>query len=277
MKEKSFELRRITTKLRPVRYAVLLPSSVSHQYIIHLINQMSSSWGGNYTLVIPVEGEKIHDVFWEQLIKFDPDEIFPLIPEEENPAKIKQKTKSNSCPFTEMNSDFIYRPHGNITSIIPKTSLMAVMKGIKRGKIIDLDLSDLPEIFQLYFHAVTGKLNKEMISEFKKENEIDFESKKYTLDSSNINDLLTLFWEQKDYSIERIIKRTHERDGKIETADFNLSEIYPNLPFQITQSNLGIQTYSEKEQAIPTKPYDSPIILIIGSSISDFCLYSSSE
>ena len=76
MKEKSFELHRITTKLRPVRCAVLIPGSFSHQGLIHLISQMSYSWGGPYTLLIPIIEGKIHDVFWEQLIKFDPDEIF---------------------------------------------------------------------------------------------------------------------------------------------------------------------------------------------------------
>jgi hypothetical protein len=71
------EFRTVFAGVRPSRLAVLLDQNDDdwHNTCRRVIECLSATWGGKYSVLIPTDGVNIAPVFWEVLQAFDPDYI----------------------------------------------------------------------------------------------------------------------------------------------------------------------------------------------------------
>jgi hypothetical protein len=65
----------IETALRPRRIAYIVGSNYDYDYILKIIELTSYIWGGDYSIIIPTDGQNIDEKFMKLLREFDPDII----------------------------------------------------------------------------------------------------------------------------------------------------------------------------------------------------------
>ncbi|WP_096510658.1 hypothetical protein [Filimonas lacunae] len=70
--------KRITARVRPLRYAVLFDIATCKDYntILRIIEWYSNFWGGNTNLIIPTDGKTIPIHYWKLLKSYSPDYIY---------------------------------------------------------------------------------------------------------------------------------------------------------------------------------------------------------
>src|SRR5215831_13868867 len=63
--------------VRPARVAILVDTPDEHwqETCRRLLECFSATWGGQYSIIIPTDGQTIATVFWQLLEAFDPDYI----------------------------------------------------------------------------------------------------------------------------------------------------------------------------------------------------------
>src|SRR5437660_2144997 len=95
--------RNVTLSVRTPRFAVLIDKTNPywHAYVEGIIQAFTQTWGGEYFITIPTDGNTIDEKFWEILEAYSPDILGRYLPslldlEDADPAqyqKIKEQHK----------------------------------------------------------------------------------------------------------------------------------------------------------------------------------------
>lgn len=267
--EKNLRYLPISTGVRPAKVAVLvkIDSIYWKSDCLAIIAMFNRTWGGEYNLIIPTDGNTIDSYFIEILKEYDPDYLYYFV------STIQQLKSFDTQRFSELDhpgflskeiSDFkiskqlqmhlkdnlqIFN-HSKIQTIPPLTYNKNIsfpltdIKNIVKYSGIDtvqaVEYAKVPSTQSLLIHSNMG-----LVDEFLEE----------TLSSNEIN---VIYEEYKnDDDLYRLLDCLYERE-KV----FNKK----NYGFNISSSNL--EYYSD---SIVTE--ESPPIMVLGETISDFCLY----
>jgi hypothetical protein len=73
----SADYRSITSEVRTPRFAVLIDENSPYwrTAVVSLICMFSQTWGGKYFLIVPTDGKRIKDKYWELLEAYSPDSL----------------------------------------------------------------------------------------------------------------------------------------------------------------------------------------------------------
>ncbi|MER5521281.1 hypothetical protein [Streptomyces sp. NPDC002763] len=294
----------ITATVRPPRCAIFINKNSEYwQTAVNVaIAQASQVWGGRYFLIVPTDGEKIEGKFWELLESYSPDHLavcnltFTDL-EEANPEKYgevkrfhrnSERTEDwSDAEFEDwftgsaaqsqvdeltishaLSEELVYRlspfhhsdaidQHLTSTSGFgyPFTKIAKIISATTRH----IGLVRLPPVigdptFKLLIHSETGVGSDKYIEEI---SEAGFVTKRLP-DTYKLTDVLNhVQGSQRPYSGE------HEQP--------HLDEHFlPNTPFGLSMLHLG-QYY----RADTHRSDKEPIVVVLGDTVEDFCLYYS--
>lgn len=246
--EKPFEIKEICTNLRPAKVAVFVPKSEDWQEkCLNIIENFSQIWGGAKNFIVPTDDEKIDENFWFLLEKFDPDYFFVYYNPEEKifydiTDELKEEILKKLNPFYEsrVGKDPIESslspdwPLTFLPDIIPNTDIEE--KKIY-NPIINYSIAEHLDYIKLMVHSALGKIDDNYIEKIS-DLDIEIEEKEF-----NVN----------FYSL------LHDIIWKEENQDY-----YP-----FWYSMLKLNLYRKKGDDLRR----SPIVLVVGDSLDDFCLY----
>lgn len=249
--EGSFEIKEICTNLRPAKVAVLVHKGPGWQNkCLKIIENFSQIWGGQKNLIIPTDGKKIDEKFWFLLEKFDPDYLYVYNDPKGKRSEYKSISESlkkeilkRLNPFYESRTgedpieDSFFRTNWPLT-FLPDILPNATIKEKKiYNPVINYSIVDSPDYIKLMVHSVLGKMTE------------DYSEKINTLD---------IKIEEKNFTEEDIFSLLSNLIWKEESQE--------NYPFWYSMLKLNLYRKSGDH-------YENPIILVIGDSLKDFCLY----
>lgn len=249
---KPFEIKEICTNLRPAKVAVLVHKGWGWQdKCLKIIENFSQIWGGQKNLIIPTDGKKIDKKFWFLLEKFDPDYFYIYNDPNGNRKEykfisegLKKEILKRLNPFYESRTGkdpiekAFFRTDWPLTflpNIIPNANIEE--KKIY-NPVINYPIADSPDYVKLMVHSVLGKMTEDYSKKIN-DQDIKIEEKNFTEDEL-FSLLKNLVWEDKSQE---------------------------NYPFWY--SMLKLSFYGKKGDNIN----QHPVILVIGDSLNDFCLY----
>lgn len=255
--EKIFDIREINTNLRPSKVATIIRKGSGWQKnCLNIIEAYSQIWGGNQNLIVPTDGHKIEEIFWDLLEKFDPDYIYIYYNPKEGfkgiSKKLEKEIEQNLNPFfSELGESIIYDKHFMaVGNPYPLTFLPDIIPNIefKRMEIhptiidhtINYGIKDQPDIILLMFYSVMGKLNKDYSDVLKEKADV----------STHINDLT------KD-SLLKIL------DGIWKNRIIN--QDYTPYVYSMVRIKPYLRDIHDYHKA--------PFIIVTGDTIEDYCLY----
>jgi hypothetical protein len=72
-KDKVIERRTATIATRPLKLAFIIHEHTSRDQLLRFIEYNTSVWGGYYNLLLPTDGQRLREDWWQSLINHDPD------------------------------------------------------------------------------------------------------------------------------------------------------------------------------------------------------------
>ncbi|MFJ6452663.1 hypothetical protein ACIQNV_39415 [Streptomyces hydrogenans] len=294
----------ITATVRPPRCAIFINKESEYWKTAAnvAITQASQVWGGRHFLIVPTDGETLEDKFWEVLEAYSPDHLavcnltFKDLKEvdPDRYADVKQLHKDSAHieewsdadfedwftgsaaqsmvdEFTiseDLSKELIYRlspfhysdavdQHLTSTSGFgyPFTKIAKIISAATRH----IGLVRLPPVIddltlRLLIHSETGAGNNEYINEI---GEAGFTARRLS-ETYDLTNVLT-YTQGAQWQFPGAHKEPH------------LDEHFlPNTPFGLSMLHLG-QYY----QAGNHRPDKEPIVMVVGDTVEDFCLYYS--
>ena len=244
------EIRVVRSGVRPHRVAILVPSGGGALEWLEVIDVRSQIWGGSYCVAVPTDGDTILPPFWQLLDIYDPD-IVVRLKQISLGANISRDIPTRINPYPTRGGDR-ERYHcspiwpDNIPYPLAKVSAVAdpnSFGGCKTPVVVAT-----PTV-ELLAYAYLGRLTSHT-GEEPKENRIAFGEADFDLQKNpnRSGDLWNLAWE--------------------DTAARNLDEL-GKLPRDLTRVHLG--AYHDAG----TNWYRAPVVLVVGQSTEDFCLFYS--
>lgn len=256
MGNNSFELRRICTNLRPAKVAILLHKDEKWQEnCLNIIKIYSQVWGGKQNLIIPTDGNKIEEDFWFLLEKFDPDYLFIYYVSEKKDIseELKYEIINRLNPFKKDEEDPIFRFIRHGEGFYPLTYLPDIIHNVD----FDENVVHLGTFYRIEANAIAKLLVYSILGNTDKLKE-GLNPNQYIID------------------LKHAIHGRVNYQREIRYNNDNLSELMeilwnPNIKFpchfQLSMLNLT-DTFNEYDHKIKL-----PIVLVIGDSLEDFCLY----
>ncbi|MDO8870091.1 MAG: hypothetical protein Q7V10_05005 [Methanobacteriaceae archaeon] len=248
--EKSFEIKKICTNLRPGKVAVLVHKGHGWQEkCLEIIEVFSEIWGGQKNFIVPTDGKTILEEFWILLEKFDPDYICIYNTKNGTINKISDELKEELLKrlnpfFDRTDNDPIMNYFFN--SSWPLTFLPDIIPFAENLKsetiynpIINLPIAECPNYMKLLVHSVLGKISDDYT---KKIEEIDIKIQDNDFSEKNLHDYLKWVWNEE-----------------------------PKTDYPFYYSMLKLESYHKISDS--DKIRKAPVITVIGDSINDFCLY----
>lgn len=246
----NIELKKIYRSLRPAKAVTLVQKEFGwRDNCLKIIEMYSEIWGGEYNLIVPTDGETISEEFWYLLEKYDPDYFFTepgkysFITE-----KLKKEILKRVNPFYEN----IVGEDPIIDSLDPKNAYpLTFIKDIVTSSTnldsitilnpnINFKFSKLiNDNLRLMSHSVMGKMSDSY--------SMDLENKGLKVNKTYMNNFNELLGKILDYLPQ--------------SNEFN--------PF--SSSMLNLEKYHIVTDYL--KIVKSPVIVVIGDSIEDFCFY----
>lgn len=250
--EKSFEIKKICTNLRPAKVVTLVPKGFDwRKKCIKIIESYSQMWGGAKNLIIPTNGKKIDEEFWILLEKFDPD-YFYLFFEKGKPNFISERLKNEILkrlnPFFHDIDKFVIE--GKISDRAPRyplTFLPDIISNTDVKPIINNPLIDYPftkqlkEKLELMGYSVLGKMTNDYSEQIEKSDKFDIEVKELKFNKGNIDQFFYEVWE-----------KGYEMPVPYSLSMLNLNNYYKGSFINIDEA---------------------PLILVVGDTLDDFCFY----
>lgn len=256
MNKNSFELRRICTNLRPAKAVILLHKDEKwYENCLNIIKMYCKVWGGKQNLIIPTDGNKIEEDFWFLLEKFDPDYFFIYYTSEKNDIskELKNEILNRLNPFKDDEENPIFRFISPDEDFYPLTYLPDIIQNVDFDKNVvhvgTFHKIEADNIVKLLVYSISG-----IVDNLKE----GLNPNKYVLD------LIYAINGRLDY--KRGISYNYENLFELMEVLWNPNNSFPS-PFQISMLNLT-QTYDEYDPE-----FKLPIVVIIGESLEDFCLY----
>lgn len=236
----------VETSLRPKRIAFIIGSNYPFDYVLNIIGLTSYIWGGDYSIIIPCNGEKIDEKFFKLLKEFNPDIINVKIHLTEE-LKNKILDLINPMEYHEVNQNINPSVLHSLENY-PHTPIKYILTKSNVQEIINITTDSKNSILNTLIYSVTGILNSSSYKEFNKQN-INIKEVKYSEKDPNfIRDVLEII------SGEKI---------KNEPQDAFLK-----VPFSLTQTFLRKYDLDWK-----MKDWEDPAVIVIGDKIEDFCYF----
>jgi len=245
--------KRITTKLRPHKLAILvLKNKDWRDHCLKVIEAYSQIWGGAFNLIIPTDGEKIDEKFWFLLENYDPDYIAVINDSRFISNDLKKELFSRLNTFLLSNAEdmiiiYLFQSLRNPHNLYPLTRVTDILTsanldvGIVQKHNINYGGSKLiKKNLELLYYSVLGKNNENHISKLRA---INFEEN--TVNYFELN---------RDFG------------GKIYNKD---SVFYKYSPYSYSMVHLDKLFFTSDLTLIKK----SPIVLIIGDKFDDYALY----
>lgn len=276
--------RMIWSRLRPVRVAVFIDENdpLWRDRCLNIIEWANQSWGGSYGLIVPTDGQRIIEQFWHILERFDSDYVYPygdaLHDRMRTSSPIMPELRARLNPFTSLPGKPGYSLQHPIHSLdappLLAADLVHVLPGVRSQRIMAINLQMRYKDIKLYIYAQSGKLSafNHHLEEVKKncERDILFPPRvtikqlqristsiyRHTFHGKDLYKILHLIWKRKPFWFP--------------TTKTNLDqEAYAHLPSSVSLTNT-VRAY--QQQNVDRRAKQS-VVLVIGDSIQDFCLY----
>lgn len=251
--ERSIEIREICTNLRPAKVAVLIHKGHGWQEkCLKIIEMFSQTWGGSKSFIIPTDGKMIDEYFWFLLKKFDPDYFYVYNDIEGEFKDVSEELKDEILdklnPFYEsrVGKDPIQLyyfqcdwPLTFIPDIFPNTDFdEKIDEDIIYDPIINYHIADSPIYVKLIVHSVLGKLEKDYSEKL---TDLRISIRKKDLSEYDISTILKNIWDEENHK-------------------------YP-----FNYSMMKLESYTRSRDLSKIK--NSALVVVIGDSLNDFCLY----
>lgn len=248
--EKSFEIKEVFTDLRPAKVAVLVHKGYGWQEkCLKVMETFSEIWGGAKNIIVPTDGKTIDEKFWFLLEKFDPDYLYLYNDREGKYKDISEELKNAILkrlnPFYDSRTgkdpiESTFFNHGwpltFLPDIIPNTK---IENNKMYNPIINYNLADSPNYVKLMIHSVLGKIAD---SYYEKISGLGVKIEEKDFSSTDLGVILDIAWKSESHSC---------------------------YPFYYSMLKLTSYHNMKDNREIRS----SPIIVVIGDSLNDFCLY----
>ena len=245
-----FGFKTIWSGVRPPKVAVLISEESEAEQWLQVIDICSQTWGGMHFVVVPTDGVRIIGAFWHLLKLYDPDYVMELGSVKlENDLRREIKTTLNPFPgLPELSDPYFVQSISPDVTPYPLTNVSGVVNPSTRGYAC-------PEVkaepwLELLAYSHTGRLTPKTVDGLKERNipvgYPDYDLLKNNPDRSDA--LLGLAW--LDYRF-----RSLDEWGKL-PRDLAMAHITEYHDINIAWHVL-------------------PVILVVGDSASDFCLFYS--
>jgi hypothetical protein len=304
------DYRSITSSVRTPRLAVLVDEENPHWQMVvtSLIRIFSETWGGKYFLIVPTDGKRIKDKFWELLEAYSPDYLgsylFTLADlQEADPAKYAatksrlQKSWTHGQDFDEWFNKQEYHVRVRDFKITADLELQLKNRlaplhisehvvrhrlvrdqglGFPFTKIIDIN----PHAHRRVVEVVLSKpisddnLRTLMLSQAGDLSQSAMEE--YRGQGVNFKTLPTEYPDER--LAESVLRGSVDmsglslqkafRDETDDTSWMPAEDFVKHMPFQTSMLHLA------KYYRVDThRDWEEPVTLVIGDTIDDFCLY----
>jgi hypothetical protein len=286
--------KRLFTSVRPARVAVLLRQDDPHWAAtsIHIIQFFCGAWGGGYNIIVPTDGNTIPEPFWQVLDIYDADYFFFYyhtgkdlkLNDPEKYAEWLERELDHfvkAGPVSDVDSarrqidellerdQRVAEPSKDLQSqLIKRLSPFhfddhAFEKGIGAGSVPNYPLAPLTKIlpnidhpskvatyeakygsiYPLWIASVIGSQPEEMKDELR------------SLGVENMS------IPASDYGPVDLFLRP--------TEDLWRSQYQLATPFELANVDTGLY------RPVKSMAHSAPIVLVVGDTLSDFCLYYS--
>jgi len=277
-------VRTIWIRLRPVRFAVFVDENdpLWRDSCLSIIEWANQSWGGSYSLIVPTDGKRILDQFWFILERFDPDYIYPygdtLYDRMRTSSPILSELRARLNPFTLVSGRPEYVLQHPIRPLdgppLLTADLVRVLPGVHPRRIMDIDLQMRYKDLKLYVYSQSGKLGvfKHHLEEVRRNcqqdvlfppgvtteqlQRISASIYRHTFSEKDLYNVLHLIWKKRPFSFPTV--RTTLDHGAYAHLPSSLSLINTSRTFQK-------QNVDRRAQQL--------VVLVVGDSVHDFCLY----
>lgn len=240
------EFKVVRSGVRPHRVAILISDTSGYEEWLQVIDVCSQLWGGAYSVVVPTDGESISDPFWQLLDIYDPDIVVSWadLPVHE---RLRQEFPKTLNPFPTLvdgaELDVIWPDN----TPYPLTKVTEVLSP-GSGGWSSPDVRATPTV-ELLAYAHLGRFTAQTANDIQEGGVAvgypDFDLDKYP---QRTGDLWNLAWENRQAG--------------------TLDE-WGTMPRDLSRIHLA--AYSD-----PATPwYQAPVILVIGETAEDFCLFYS--
>lgn len=286
-------LKTISTSVRPARVAVLLDSTDEdwRGNALRVIAHYSTTWGGFYNIIIPTDGNRIEERFWNILDVYDPDFLgcyyktladkklnYPEAYEQDY-ERYKQHVMGQYADIEEntLRSDFdrlmtqqqVTRPLSeglqielrnrispfhfeervieigiglNSRARYPLAPLSKILPNCNHARNLALHWPDYGDTHKLWRSSMTGLATPEY----------QFELNSFGIaPNTTTHDIYT--------SLRFLVN-----NGAVDAINVDVA-----TPYDLTRLKLGMYLPSRAHE------FGNPIIVIVGDTVSDFCLYYS--
>jgi len=244
----SVEFKTVRSGVRPARVAVLVPQESEPIEWLRVIEVCSQVWGGMYFVVVPTDGTSISDTFWDLLKIYDPD-FLTRLPSVHVADLLAQEFTKVLNPFDQFAG--IHRPY-HIMPISPDNIPYPLTKFIAHVDQSSDCVSPIVKadpLVELLAYSHIGRMTKQTVNELRDEGlTVGFPEFDLVTNPDKSGRLWELVWETPN-------SRFFDESGK--------------LPRDVSGSHLAAYHPSNMNVFI------APVVLVIGQSTDDFCLFYS--
>lgn len=244
------EFKVVRSGVRPHRVAILVPLTSGPTEWLQVIEVCSQMWGGSYSVLVPTDGDSVAHSFWQLLDIYDPDIVvrWADVTVGEQLTRDIPKRINPFPPITASGELYQYYPIWPDNIPYPLTKITEVLTANSVEGCSSPIVSATPTVELLAF-AHLGRLTSQTFEEIKTlgiaAGHPDFDLNR---NPQRAGDLWNLAWEHRG-------ARELDEWGK--------------LPRDLSRVHLGL--YSD-----PATPWHlAPVVLVIGDTAADFCLFYS--
>lgn len=277
-------VRMIWSRLRPVRLAIFVDENdqLWRDSCLSIIEWANQSWGGWYSLIVPTDGRRILDQFWFILERFDPDYVYPygdtLYDRMRTSSPIVHELGARLNPFTLLPGRAEYVLQHPIHPLdgppLLGADLVRVLPGVHPRRIMHIDLRMRYKDLKLYVYSQSGKLGvfKHHLEEVRRNcrqnvlfppgvtteqlQRLSASIYRHTFSEKDLYKVLHLIWKRRPFSFPTV--RTTLDQGA-----------YAHLPSSLSLINTS---WTYQKQNVDRRA-QQPVVLVVGDSVHDFCLY----